>query len=274
MVKQYSTLTSGTNETFTFNGICYDVLKKYSEIAKRNNKFINIKCVNCGVELSRRLDVMKKCSHCRCVKCTKKGIALRGELNPGWKERKKCIDCGITLPARGNRPYKRCKQCFNIFNSKGNHWNWQNGISSENHIIRGSIEYKTWALAVKNRDNYTCQICNKRNGEELHSDHIKPFSLYPDLRFEISNGRTLCVDCHYKYGWSLFKHRNPRKENAKATHFKSVYCLNTNKVYSSYKEACAKLGVSRSLIYKTTSGKMKSSNGYTFRDLNEELLIF
>jgi hypothetical protein len=41
------------------------------------------------------------------------------------------------------------------------------------------------------------QICLKRGGE-LHPDHIKQFALYPELRYELSNGRTLCADCHRK----------------------------------------------------------------------------
>ena len=27
-------------------------------------------------------------------------------------------------------------------------------------------------------------------------DHIKPFAWFSDLRFDVSNGQTLCVDCH------------------------------------------------------------------------------
>lgn len=52
-----------------------------------------------------------------------------------------------------------------------------------------------WRKAIFKRDDYTCQICFKKGGK-LNADHIKTWSEYPNLRFELSNGRTLCVDCH------------------------------------------------------------------------------
>ncbi|MDZ4228266.1 MAG: HNH endonuclease [Candidatus Levybacteria bacterium] len=86
---------------------------------------------------------------------------------------------------------------------------WLGGIAPENKIIRRSIEYRLWRESVFARDNFTCQECKVR-GNKLHADHIKPFALFPELRFAIDNGRTLCVGCHRKtdtYGWGTLKQK-------------------------------------------------------------------
>lgn len=75
-----------------------------------------------------------------------------------------------------------------------NHWNWQGGKSDENERMRRVFDYYLWRKTVFKRDNYTCQICGSR--KDLQADHIKSFSSYPELRYVISNGRTLCVECH------------------------------------------------------------------------------
>lgn len=72
---------------------------------------------------------------------------------------------------------------------------WRGGVCSENERLRKSVEYKLWRTSVFERDNYTCIWCGQHGGR-LHPDHIKPWSLYPELRFAIDNGRTLCIKCH------------------------------------------------------------------------------
>lgn len=80
------------------------------------------------------------------------------------------------------------------------HWNWQGGITPLNRRRRNQKESRDWRKAIFSRDDYTCQVCGSRNGNGksvyLQADHIKPWSLFPELRYDMSNGRTLCIDCH------------------------------------------------------------------------------
>jgi 5-methylcytosine-specific restriction endonuclease McrA len=52
-----------------------------------------------------------------------------------------------------------------------------------------------WRKAVFERDDYTCMLCGKRGGV-LEAHHILPFAYYPELRYEKSNGQTMCRKCH------------------------------------------------------------------------------
>ena len=85
---------------------------------------------------------------------------------------------------------KTCsRKCASILKSKE--------CSEVTTIERKRGESKEWTKAVYLKDNYTCQKCGKRGGV-LNAHHIIPFSVDKTLRYEISNGITLCVDCHKK----------------------------------------------------------------------------
>jgi len=128
------------------------------------------------------------------VGVNKKQTLCKGQEHHRWKGGlPTCVSCPKKLST-----YKKgglCKKCFAASMSGENSVHWKGGITPENKKIRNSTEYREWRKDVFERDDYTCQICSVR-GVELNADHIKPFSRFPKLRLELSNGRTLCVPCH------------------------------------------------------------------------------
>lgn len=88
---------------------------------------------------------------------------------------------------------------------------WKGGITSLVQQIRHCFKYRQWRSDVFTRDNYTCQMCGKRNGGIIHADHYpkdfsdifhenKIVSLEQAIECEefwnLNNGRTLCLPCH------------------------------------------------------------------------------
>ena len=107
----------------------------------------------------------------------------------------------LSAALKGRRPKN-----LSSLNNRGarSHW-WKGGITPLNERIRKSLPYRQWREAVFKRDAWTCVLCKQRGGR-LNADHIKPFSRFPELRFDINNGRTLCEPCHRKtdtFGWKL-----------------------------------------------------------------------
>lgn len=91
---------------------------------------------------------------------------------------------GVKTGKKGPRPHVRP-------------WNYKHGDNTtRTRKDMTTWEYRSWRSKVFARDNYTCQICEQYSGA-LHADHIKKWSDNEKLRYNVDNGRTLCVPCHY-----------------------------------------------------------------------------
>lgn len=93
---------------------------------------------------------------------------------------------------------------------ENHHWYGRN-MSGENNPVykkdrtqlkhsfkdeRRSSIYNTWRRDVCNRDNWKCKISNQNCNGRLEVHHILGFTQYPELRYEINNGITLCHAHH------------------------------------------------------------------------------
>lgn len=56
--------------------------------------------------------------------------------------------------------------------------------------------YKEWRKKVYSRDHHQCQWPGCTQKKKLNAHHIKSWSQYPGLRFDINNGITLCKYHH------------------------------------------------------------------------------
>ena len=76
-----------------------------------------------------------------------------------------------------------------------NNPNYIHGLSRERTKHYKDMKYKDWRKQVFERDKYTCQKCGKV-GCYLEPHHIKSWAKYLDLRYVVSNGITVCEECH------------------------------------------------------------------------------
>lgn len=53
-----------------------------------------------------------------------------------------------------------------------------------------------WSQAVRQRDDHRCRRCGKRDEKNNHAHHIAPRSRRPDLKRDLDNGITVCMECH------------------------------------------------------------------------------
>jgi len=138
-------------------------------------------------------------------------IAQIGEGNSMWGRR------GIDSPSFGRKHTEETKQKIKIARAKQvttmesrikrsilmkqywkNHPERRNKNKKEDErsVKKHNLKYKLWRKAVFERDNYTCLICGERGGD-LNAHHIKSWAKFPALRYDVKNGITLCIKCHY-----------------------------------------------------------------------------
>jgi hypothetical protein len=121
------------------------------------------------------------------------GLSLKKEKHWNWKGGKpRCSDCGKILSGYSN---KKCVKHKGLCGENNYRW-----ISDRTKVKldteRGGPLHKQWSVSVKNRDGWKCRIANKDCEGEVVAHHILGWSSFPELRYEINNGITLCHTHH------------------------------------------------------------------------------
>jgi hypothetical protein len=190
---------------------CHSCAGKLGQYRRANNLGpVSGQCADCGAQIAPRST--------RCLSC---------EVRRKWKDprtRKKlirsisranskgglphCGDCGVRLKHYSSTRCPSCAQkhkwknpafrkkfyAHNPYFGEGpDHPRWRGGKGPDSW--RHSPKGRQWRTRVYKRDNYTCQICGA-HPQRPHAHHIRSAKRYPKLRYEISNGITLCEQCH------------------------------------------------------------------------------
>lgn len=143
---------------------------------------------------------------------TKMGASLTDKNNHfyGKKHSKKAkMKMSISTSGENNPMFGKHHTKETLMKMRGeNNPNWNPNLTDEEREIkRNTLEYNTWVRAVKETNNFTCVKCNTCEGE-LISHHLFAYWKYPEARFIIGNGVTLCKSCYNKfhrlYGYKYF----------------------------------------------------------------------
>lgn len=113
---------------------------------------------------------------CHCIS-EKMGIPVPGEKKLYKKVMKKAA--GIIMNSINTAPAKtrRATPAVKFFASK---------------------EWKELRYLALKQSGGACQLCGARAGDgvQIHIDHIKPRSKFPELEYDLDNLQTLCSDCN------------------------------------------------------------------------------
>jgi len=128
---------------------------------------------------------------------TRKGKKLE-PLSEETKEKIRLSRLGIPSGMKGKKHSDETRLRMSLAQKKGSeHHRWiedRSILKKDNR--RDDPAYFCWSRDVKRRDEWKCKINNKDCNGKVVSHHILGWASYPELRYDINNGITLCHAHH------------------------------------------------------------------------------
>lgn len=88
-----------------------------------------------------------------------------------------------------------CPSCARPRGEK--HFAYNPELTDEDRLRNRDVsEAILWRKAVYQRDGYACQCCGDATGGNLIAHHLNGWADFPEQRFDVDNGVTLCSTCH------------------------------------------------------------------------------
>ncbi len=123
----------------------------------------------------------------------RKMVDNRGAKNVHWKGG--LPNCLICFKQLTRRAYRYCAQHVERRGESSPRWiKDRTQLKKKNE--RNDMAYKEWSKNIKSRDGWKCRIFNQDCSGYLIAHHILSWSNFPELRYQLNNGITLCQAHH------------------------------------------------------------------------------
>ena len=204
------------------------------------------KC-RCGNESKMSLDCARQGKACK--KCGHVRAGLKGRLSEkevrylfvskgctplfeSYTSNQEPLDCICHCGARAKisvlnlKNGRGCWNCRKIKLSGENHYKWNPNLTDEDREgSRLNDEYyEVWRTQVLRKDNYTCQICKRSSGMNLHAHHLDGYAEHKEKRMVVENGVCLCVECHFDFHNNYGRGNNTKEQFEEFSNYKGVIC--------------------------------------------------
>lgn len=103
------------------------------------------------------------------------------------------VKLGVTKSCGCYQKQNASKRMSQLIGPKNLNWNPDR---DEVDRIRSRTKSDKWREQIYERDNYTCQCCNKKSIGNIVAHHLDGYHWCEEGRYDVDNGITLCVNCH------------------------------------------------------------------------------